>query len=282
MYLADLARIEHCALGTSRVGKTWLESLVLPAQLHRLLTNGWPERDCRFGHDILFSIDSIFADHATSKLLEHYFLVVGSASDGDWLVVDFSTDDCLAGLLPHDQWNPHEVDAGDPRAHVWAERTLEEFLAEHLEATKVIYREHEDAKAAAEKRAPLHFIAKHTFGTDCTLESVPIPEGYDAKTSGHSPCTVWLSPQKRGGGMVVDLSSLRHERVQQAREGRGFRDLPVGEKIWHLAMPDPHSNSLDSFMALLILHDTAVAVHASNLYWKVDDLQAFLSNVRLR
>ena len=83
--------------------------------------------------------------------------------------------------------------------------------------------------------------------------------------------------------MVVSLFSLRHQRVSDAREGRlGFRNFPVGESMWRLAMPDPCDRDLDSFFAILPLKNSALAVYASYLYWRESDLKSFPAALKFK
>jgi hypothetical protein len=262
--------------------QVWLDSLGLPPDLLKLMKWDWPQVSCRIGHDTLLSAESISRDAATARLLQHKFLNVGSASDGDWMVIDFFTDTCQAGLIPHDQWNPWDEDQGDPREFFWAAHSVEDFLGEGVNTSSEIWREHEEAKIRAASRGPLVFSASHHTTGKCTFASVPIPDGYKLETALDSDRTMWFVPPDRKGGMVVSTFSPHHKYVSDASEGRmNFREFPVGKNRWRLAMPDARARSLDSFIAILPLKHEAIAVYASDLYWGEIDIRAFLAAIRL-
>ncbi len=262
----------------------WLDSLDLSSDLLNLMKWDWPQEDCRIGHDCLLSSESIYNNEAKARFLHYRLMNIGSASDGDWIAIDFSTDQCISGLILHDQWNPWDDDQVDPRDFFQpVAQSFDAFLADCLRTTCEIRAKHERAKAAATERGPLAFTSFHAFEEKCEIASVPIPDGYQQKTASHARCTVWLVPKTSEGGMVVSLFSLLHKRVDDAKEGRfGFRDFQAGKRLWRLAMPGPNDASLDSFMAILVLKEVAVAAYASNLYWSEDDLRIFLSDVKLR
>ena len=123
------------------------------------------------------------------------------------------------------------------------------------------------------------------FDDTSEISSVPVPAGFEYRTGTNARGIVWLAPKGRHDiGMVVCLFSLEHDTVKAAQQGRdGFRDLKAGERTWRVAMPNPteETESKDSFMAILVLKDVAVAVYGSDLGWKENDLKEFLAGVRL-
>jgi hypothetical protein len=228
----------------------------------------------------LLSAASIYEDKATPRLHAHKFLNIGYASDGDWIVIDVSTQKCTAGLLSHDEWNPWVEDQGDPRDAFHARTSLEELLTEGVDTSTAIWREHEESTKAAARRKPLTFSSLYKPERKCEYTSVPVPDGY--KVKGDTSSTIWISPEGRKGGMVVSRFGLQHAYVKDAQEGRAnFRDFWVGRHHWYLAMPDARDRYLDSFMAILPLSDVAIAVYASNFYWSESDLRSFLAAIEV-
>lgn len=282
--LKRLAQLEGVTTGApSTRASEWLKGLALPRDLFELLKLNWPHENCRLGHDTLLSVESIYSDTVTSRLLTYHFLHIGYASDGDWLAIDVSTEECRAGLIAHDEnWSLFGGNSADARVPFRAKHSLEDFLTERLQTSVELWREHNEAKARMATRGPLTFMSSCSPPGDGMIVSVPIPCGYRANTASHDPHTVWLAPADSKGGMVVCLFGLEHETVADALAGRGsFHNFPVGDHLWRLAMPDPHAADLDSFMAILPLERSAVAVYASHLYWREDDIRAFLSALKL-
>lgn len=282
--LKRLAQLEGLTTGcASTLALAWLDGLDLPRDLLHLLKLDWPQGNCRLGHDTLLSVESIYRDKATPLILKYHFLHIGYASDGDWLAIDVSTEECPAGLIAHDEnWSPFDESSADARVPFWAKHSLEDLLADRLQTSVELWHEHIEAKARMATRGPLTFPSSCRPPGDGVIVSVPIPRGYKAKTASRAPDTVWLAPADSKGGMVICLFSLQHRRVADALAGRGnFHSFPVGNHPWRLAMPDPHDAGLDSFMAILPFARGAVAVYASHLYWREEDLLAFLSALKL-
>ena len=107
----------------------WLEQLNLPLDLLRFMQWSWPQSDCQFAHIRIQSSESLYADEATAPLLQHKFLNVGSAPNGDWFVIDFSTEACVPGFITHEEWSPWSDSPEDPRKFFQPiARTFDAFL----------------------------------------------------------------------------------------------------------------------------------------------------------
>jgi hypothetical protein len=87
-----------CGNSPKHVGK-WLKSLGLPWDLLRFMQWEWPQSDCYLEHIYIKSSASLHADEATTPMLIHKFLNVGSAPNGDWFVIDFSTEVVLPKMI---------------------------------------------------------------------------------------------------------------------------------------------------------------------------------------
>ena len=109
--------------------KNWLEELGLPMDLLRFMQWDWPQTDCQIAHIAICSSTSIYDDEVTRHLLQHKFLNAGSAPNGDWFVVDYTTEACVPGFITHEEWSPWDDDSGDPRQFFQPiARTFESFL----------------------------------------------------------------------------------------------------------------------------------------------------------
>ena len=93
----------------------WLEELNLPMGLLRVMQWDWPQADGCIAHVRIMASASLYADEATAHLLPHKFLNVGSAPNGDWFVVDFSTEACVPGFITHEEWSPWSDEPEDAR-----------------------------------------------------------------------------------------------------------------------------------------------------------------------
>ena len=89
----------------------------------------WPQADCQIAHISIQSSTSFYADEATSPLLKHKFLNVGSAPNGDTFVIDFSNEACTPGFITHEEWSPWDNELQDPRQFFQPiGRTFDSFL----------------------------------------------------------------------------------------------------------------------------------------------------------
>ena len=93
----------------------WLEELNLPVGFLTFMRWDWPQADGQIAHLTVRSSRSIYADDATVVLIAHKLLNIGSAPNGDWLVIDFSTEACGVGFVTHEEWSPWSDSPQDPR-----------------------------------------------------------------------------------------------------------------------------------------------------------------------
>jgi len=93
----------------------WFEKLGLPWDLLRFMQWDWPQTNCRIAHIAIKSSASLYADEATAHLLKNKFLNAGSAPNGDWFVIDFSTEACVPGFITHEEWSPWSREPENPR-----------------------------------------------------------------------------------------------------------------------------------------------------------------------
>jgi hypothetical protein len=93
-------KVGHC----SRRFAAWLEKANLPWDLQHLLRFNWPQRSGYLAHLRFNSAREILADEFLVDLLKHHFLPIGSAPNGDMLVVRFDSDRCEVGFLTHEEY----------------------------------------------------------------------------------------------------------------------------------------------------------------------------------
>ena len=109
--------------------KAWLEDLNLPTELLQFMQWDWPQSDGRLAHIDIMSASSLYAHEATARLLPHKLLHVGSAPNGDWFVIDYSTEACVPGFITHEEWSPWSDEPLNPRQFFQPiARTFESFL----------------------------------------------------------------------------------------------------------------------------------------------------------
>ena len=102
--------------------------------LLRFMQWDWPQSDCQIAHITIQSSVSFHADEVTAHLLKHKFLNVGSAPNGDWFVIDFSTEACVPGFVTHEEWSPWRNEPQDPRQFFQPmTRSFESFLYRAVE-----------------------------------------------------------------------------------------------------------------------------------------------------
>jgi hypothetical protein len=86
----------------------WLEELSLPLDLLRFLQWNWPQVDTQIGHISVMSSENILKGEETMALIAYRFLALGSAPNGDFFVLDISTDQCRPGFITHEEYWEHE------------------------------------------------------------------------------------------------------------------------------------------------------------------------------
>jgi hypothetical protein len=109
--------------------KKWLESLGLPMGLLRFMQWDWPQADSYIGQVYMRSSTSLHAAEETGVLLKHKLMNAGTAPNGDWFVIDFSTEECVPGFITHEEWSPWSDVPQDPREYLEPiARSFESFL----------------------------------------------------------------------------------------------------------------------------------------------------------
>lgn len=103
-----------CAHAPEHIQK-WLEDQNLPMGLLRVMQWDWPQSDGYIAHVHVKSSASLYADEVTAHLLRHKLLNIGSAPNGDWFVIDFSTEACVSGFVTHEEWSPWGEESESPR-----------------------------------------------------------------------------------------------------------------------------------------------------------------------
>lgn len=95
--------------------REWLKTLGLPNCLRFLLEDTWPRENFSLAGLNLFSLTKIRASSFTAPVLERGFLAIGTAANGDFLVIDVSSPDCTSGFIDHSSWSPWVDEPGNPR-----------------------------------------------------------------------------------------------------------------------------------------------------------------------
>jgi hypothetical protein len=95
----------------------WLDSLDLSVELKCLMKWQWPRVDCEVAKIRLWPMSKIRGGEITPLLLEHQLFHVGNAINGDWLVVDFSTDACVPGFVTYSEWMAWDDEPENPRKY---------------------------------------------------------------------------------------------------------------------------------------------------------------------
>jgi hypothetical protein len=123
--------IQHLDDGTLECGhapqdvKDWFETIDLPMELLRFMQWRWPQQDCQIAHLSILSSRNIKDDDFSVSLAKARFLLIGSAPNGDWLVIDFSRPGCPPGFVTHEEWDQES----DPKPLFEPiARSLESFL----------------------------------------------------------------------------------------------------------------------------------------------------------
>lgn len=124
--------------------KKWLESLSLPVELLWFMQWDWAQNNSQLAHLSISSSREIMDDASSGMFARYGFLLIGSAPNGDWLVIDFRDGVCLPGFITHEEWDQES----DPRS-------LFEPIARSMES--LLYRIAED------KYIPTDYYAAKPF-----------------------------------------------------------------------------------------------------------------------
>ena len=88
----------------------WLDTVTLPWDLQHLLRFDWPQKSGYIGHLRIMSAQELLADEFLGSLLRHQLLPIGSAPNGDTLVIRTGSDQCEVGFLTHEEYWEHQED----------------------------------------------------------------------------------------------------------------------------------------------------------------------------
>src|SRR5687767_3290063 len=108
-----------------------LEALAIPVDLKRALQWYWTTRGGDVGPYCLDSVNSILSNSDFSALFQAGMIPIGSAVNGDILVIRIDNDGCHIGLVSHDQFWEGECSPGE--AYVEVTRTIDEYLWRSVE-----------------------------------------------------------------------------------------------------------------------------------------------------
>jgi hypothetical protein len=86
----------------------WLDTLKLPWDLSQILRSSWPRKCGYIRHIALWNAKGVFKNPSRDKFVSQRFLAIGSAPNGDYLVANFSTDNCEVGFISHEAYYEHE------------------------------------------------------------------------------------------------------------------------------------------------------------------------------
>ncbi|MEZ6036808.1 MAG: hypothetical protein R3F29_04975 [Planctomycetota bacterium] len=93
--------------------QAWLESLGLEITFRRFMQWQWPQECGDLGAVHLYSSQRMMDEEDADLLAGHRLLCVGSAFNGDPLVLDYSTDLVAPCFVSHEEWWPDK--SQDPR-----------------------------------------------------------------------------------------------------------------------------------------------------------------------
>lgn len=110
-FLIHADREELAGIGKSapKVVK-WLDKQNLPSSLLHLLQFYWPQKEnLGIRHLVFYTANEIVNDGWQKECLRQRLLTIGSAPNGDYLVVRLDTDQCEVDFISHEEWD-HEAD----------------------------------------------------------------------------------------------------------------------------------------------------------------------------
>src|SRR5262245_48507129 len=118
--------------GTLAVGNSpkvvidWLDKANLPWDLGHLIRFNWPQKSGYLAHLRVSGAKEILDSDLLADLLPFHYLPIGSAPNGDAMVVRFDPDQCEVGFISHEEYWEHKDDPGSVYQHI--ARTLESLL----------------------------------------------------------------------------------------------------------------------------------------------------------
>ncbi|MBW3542594.1 MAG: hypothetical protein KY476_20210 [Planctomycetes bacterium] len=119
----DYLRVEPCSDTLAEK----IEGLPLPLSLKRLFQSSWPQTpDAMIGPYSMRCTGQILAPDDLERLLPYNMVAVGSAANGDLLVLRFDEVRCTVGLVSHDSYYEESSLPFDSFAAFAS--SLEEFL----------------------------------------------------------------------------------------------------------------------------------------------------------
>jgi hypothetical protein len=84
----------------------WIEGLGLPMSIQRFLQWDWPQVDSQIGHIAIMSSAHVCSNDWVDDFASQKFLWLGTAPNGDFFVLDYSTEQCIPGFITHEEcWN---------------------------------------------------------------------------------------------------------------------------------------------------------------------------------
>ena len=123
----------ECASAPGHI-QTWLDDLNLPDGLASFMMCSWPQADGFIAHIRMNSSAALYADETTALLLKYKFMNAGSAPNGDWFVIDFSSKACIPGFIPLAEWDHQNQKPPNPRKYFQPiARSFESFLYRAVE-----------------------------------------------------------------------------------------------------------------------------------------------------
>jgi hypothetical protein len=108
-YLTHLAKLSETGLQpASPEGKVFIKSMGKRAvELSSLFANSWVKKETGCGVYTLYPVDQIAEGDDTQRLIDQGYLLIGSAGNGDLLVVSLTSKDlleCPIGLVSHEDF----------------------------------------------------------------------------------------------------------------------------------------------------------------------------------
>ena len=143
--------VDNCNAETA----TRIESLPLPMNLKRVFQWTWiNDRQCDFGVYRLDKTSDIFSTEWFERLIRSNMLEIGSACNGDNLILKFSSVDCEVGLLNGSRFAGEEEDTDPEAFYVKVCGSLDELLLRLAEKQFLPY-DYVSAQALADLKSEI-------------------------------------------------------------------------------------------------------------------------------